>query len=49
MPGWELWKACAPEESVCVAAKDIKLLYDDPIAWVSEFVDKMPDAHPSMY
>jgi 2-dehydropantoate 2-reductase len=31
------------------AAKGIKLLYDDPVQWVSDFIDQMPDARPSMY
>lgn len=46
---WELSKACVLEASACAAANGIKLLYDDPVQWVSDFVDKMPDAHPSMY
>ena len=45
----ELSKACVLEASACAAANGIKLLYDDPIQWVSDFIDKMPDAHPSMY
>jgi 2-dehydropantoate 2-reductase len=46
---WSLSKACVLETSACAAAKGIKLLYDDPIAWVSDFIDKIPDARPSMY
>ena len=46
---WELSKACVLEASACAAGNGIKLLYDDPVQWVSDFIDKMPDAHPSMY
>jgi 2-dehydropantoate 2-reductase len=46
---WELSKACVLETSAVAAAKGIKLLYDDPVQWVSDFIAKMPDARPSMY
>ena len=48
-PAWELSKACVLETSAVAAAKGIKLLYDDPIQWVSDFIAKMPKARPSMY
>ena len=38
------------QEAVAVAAaKGIELAYDDPIAWVSDFAGKIPNARPSMY
>jgi 2-dehydropantoate 2-reductase len=46
---WDLAKACVLETSAVAAAKGIKLLYDDPVQWVSDFIDQMPDARPSMY
>ena len=46
---WSLSKACVLEASACAAAKGIKLLYDDPVEWVSNFIDQMPAARPSMY
>ena len=46
---WSISQACVLETSACAAAKGIKLLYDNPVAWVSDFIDKIPDARPSMY
>ena len=46
---WGLSLDCVREASACAAAKGIKLLYDDPIAWVRDFTTKIPDARPSMY
>ena len=46
---WALSQACVLETAAVAAAKGIKLLYDDPVQWVSDFIDQMPDARPSMY
>ena len=45
---WGVARACV-QEAVAVAAAEIELAYDDPIAWVSEFAGKIPNARPSMY
>jgi 2-dehydropantoate 2-reductase len=46
---WGLSLDCVREAAACAQAKGIKLLYDDPIAWVHDFTTKIPDARPSMY
>ncbi len=46
---WGLSLDCVREAAACAKAKGIKLLYDDPIAWVQDFTTKIPDARPSMY
>lgn len=46
---WGLSMDCVREAAACAEAKGVKLLYDDPIAWVHDFTTKMPDARPSMY
>jgi 2-dehydropantoate 2-reductase len=46
---WEIAKACINEAAAVAAAKGIKLAYDDPVQWVSDFVGKIPNARPSMY
>ncbi len=46
---WGLSLDCVREAAACAKAKGIKLLYDDPIAWVHDFTTKIPDARPSMY
>jgi len=46
---WGLSLDCVREAAACAAAKGIKLLYPDPIAWVGDFTTKIPDAMPSMY
>jgi 2-dehydropantoate 2-reductase len=46
---WGVARACVEEAVEVAAAKGIRLAYDDPIQWVSEFAGKIPDARPSMY
>ena len=46
---WGIARACVEEAVAVAAAKGIKLAYDDPVRWVSEFAGKIPDARPSMY
>lgn len=46
---WGLSLDCVREAAACAEAKGIKLLYDDPIAWVQDFTTKIPNARPSMY
>jgi 2-dehydropantoate 2-reductase len=46
---WGVARACVQEAVAVAAAKGIELAYDDPIAWVSEFAGKIPNARPSMY
>ena len=46
---WGLSLDCVREAAACAKAKGVKLLYDDPIAWVHDFTTKIPDARPSMY
>ena len=38
-----------PTRMPVAAAKDIRLAYDDPVQWVSDFAGKIPNARPSMY
>lgn len=46
---WGLSLDCVREAAACAEAKGVKLLYDDPIAWVRDFTTKIPGARPSMY
>jgi 2-dehydropantoate 2-reductase len=45
---WGIARACVEEAVAVAAAKGIRLAYDDPIRWVSEFAAKIPNARPSM-
>ncbi len=46
---WGIAKACIREAAAVAAAKGIRLAYDDPVQWVSDFAGKIPNARPSMY
>jgi 2-dehydropantoate 2-reductase len=46
---WAIARACIEEAAAVAAAKGIRLAYDDPVAWVSDFAGKIPNARPSMY
>jgi 2-dehydropantoate 2-reductase len=46
---WSIARACVQETVAVAAAKGIKLAYDDPVRWVSDFAGKIPNARPSMY
>jgi 2-dehydropantoate 2-reductase len=46
---WGIAKACIDEAAAVAAAKGIRLAYDDPVQWVSDFAGKIPNARPSMY
>jgi 2-dehydropantoate 2-reductase len=46
---WGIAQACIEEAAAVAAAKGIRLAYDDPVQWVSDFAGKIPDARPSMY
>ncbi len=46
---WGIAKACIGEAAAVAAAKGIRLAYDDPVQWVSDFAGKIPHARPSMY
>jgi 2-dehydropantoate 2-reductase len=46
---WAIARACVEEAVAVATAKDIKLAYDDPAQWVSDFAGKIPNARPSMY
>jgi 2-dehydropantoate 2-reductase len=46
---WAVARACVAEAVAVAAAKGIRLSYDDPVQWVSDFATKIPDARPSMY
>jgi 2-dehydropantoate 2-reductase len=46
---WGIARACVEEAVAVAAAKNIKLAYDDPVRWVSDFAGKIPNARPSMY
>jgi 2-dehydropantoate 2-reductase len=46
---WAIARACVEEAVAVAAAKGIKLAYDDPAQWVSDFAGKIPNARPSMY
>ena len=46
---WAVARACVEEAAAVAAAKGIKLAYDDPVQWVSDFAGKIPNARPSMY
>jgi 2-dehydropantoate 2-reductase len=46
---WGIARACVEEAVAVAAAKGIRLAYDDPVRWVSDFAGKIPNARPSMY
>jgi 2-dehydropantoate 2-reductase len=46
---WGIARACINEAAAVAAAKGIRLAYDDPVQWVSDFAGKIPNARPSMY
>ena len=46
---WEIACACIAEAAAVAKAKGVRLAYDDPVQWVSDFAGKIPDARPSMY
>jgi 2-dehydropantoate 2-reductase len=46
---WAIARACVEEAVAVAAAKGIRLAYDDPAQWVSDFAGKIPNARPSMY
>ena len=46
---WGIARACIKEAAAVAAAKGIRLAYDDPVQWVSDFAGKIPNARPSMY
>jgi 2-dehydropantoate 2-reductase len=46
---WAIARACVEEAVAVAAAKGIRLAYDDPAQWVSDFAAKIPNARPSMY
>ena len=45
---WALSSACAQEAFEVARAKGVPLGFDDPIAFVRAFGEKMPHARPSM-
>lgn len=45
---WEIALGCATEAYTLGVAQRIKFSFDDPIAYVTEFVERMPHAKPSM-
>jgi 2-dehydropantoate 2-reductase len=45
---WEVASACATEAYTVAHAKGIALDIDDPVAYVSDFAAKIPNARPSM-
>jgi len=46
---WGIARSCVAEAAAVAAAKGIRLTYDDPARWVSDFAAKIPNARPSMY
>ena len=46
---WAVACACIAEAAAVARAKGVRLAYDDPVQWVSDFASKIPDARPSMY
>jgi len=45
---WNISQGCAREVYALARAKKITVTYDDPVAYVEAFGNKMPDARPSM-
>ncbi len=45
---WQVASGCATEAFAVARAKDITLEFDDPIAYVRAFGEKIPNARPSM-
>jgi 2-dehydropantoate 2-reductase len=46
---WGIACACIAEAVAVARAKGVRLAYDDPVQWVSDFAGKIPNARPSMY
>jgi 2-dehydropantoate 2-reductase len=46
---WGIACACVAEAAAVAQAKGVRLAYDDPVQWVSDFAGKIPNARPSMY
>ena len=45
---WQVASACAREAYEVARARGIGLSFDDPVAYVRAFGEKIPDARPSM-
>lgn len=45
---WAIAQGCASEVHALACAKNIDVNYDDPLEYIAEFGNKMPDARPSM-
>jgi 2-dehydropantoate 2-reductase len=45
---WSIASQCALEAANVARAKGIELEFDDPVAYVRRFGEKIPDARPSM-
>ncbi|MEM8858883.1 MAG: 2-dehydropantoate 2-reductase [Chloroflexota bacterium] len=45
---WEIAQGCATEAYELGLAQQINFSFDDHIAWVTSFVERMPNARPSM-
>lgn len=45
---WPVAQACATEAHRVAVASDVKLGFDDPVAWVHDFGSAIPGARPSM-
>ena len=46
--GWSVASACATEAYMVALARGIKLDFDDPVRYVRDFGNKIPNARPSM-
>jgi 2-dehydropantoate 2-reductase len=46
---WGIACASVAEAAAVANAKGVRLAYDDPVRWVSDFAGKIPNARPSMY
>jgi 2-dehydropantoate 2-reductase len=46
--GWPIATGCATEGFAVAKARGIKLDFDDPVAYVRAFGEKIPHARPSM-
>ena len=45
---WKIGVGCALEAYDLGVAQKINFSFDDPVEWVTKFVERMPDARPSM-
>lgn len=45
---WQVASTCATEAYKVARARDIRLDFDDPVAYVRDFGEKIPNARPSM-